>query len=291
MLLFCVAPASAATTHAQTGTQAGAKQPGAKGKAAAKVSSDLDDFSPRAKSKEKPPGQSDAGNKGKATPDDISDPSAPGAPQADIAPLRAPANSTPAAVQPPRAATSASVSKKAGVTRLCLAPSRTQMSTGDAAQAAEAVRNTFKSLLTGPTIETTSLTARLPSQVFEEAKQGGCDYVLQTSLTHKKGGGGLLGRALGDAASSAVWHIPGSGSAAGAVARSAAVSGVYTAASMAGSIKAKDELTLGYKLDAVDGTKPPMVGTEKAKAKSDGDDVLTPLIEKAAQAIAVMLRG
>ncbi len=120
------------------------------------------------------------------------------------------------------------------------------MSGGDTAQAAEAVRNTFNSFLTGPTIETVALTARLPAQAIEEARQSGCGYVLYTSVTQKKGGsggGGLLGRALGNVASSSV-YIPGGRTVGGAVARSAAISGVYTAALMASSINAKDELIL-----------------------------------------------
>jgi hypothetical protein len=102
------------------------------------------------------------------------------------------------------------------------------------------VRNTFNSFLTGPTIETVALTARLPAQALEEARQSECGYVLYSSVTQKKGGGGggLLGRALGNVASSSV-YIPGGSTVSGAVARSAAISGVYTVAQMASSIKAK----------------------------------------------------
>jgi len=223
-------------------------------------------------------------------PDEIGDPTEGGTQEGNSAPARPPATTTPAAVSQPSAETFGSALKKAGVMRLCLVTPRAQMNASDAAQAAEAVSNTFKSYLTGPTIETIALAARLPSQAAEEAKQSECDYILHSSLIHKKGsGGGLLGRALGDAASSAVWHIPGGGSAAGTIARTAAISGVYTAASIAGSIKAKDEITLAYKLDATDGAKPSLVRTEKVKAKSDGEDVLTPLIEKAAETIAAAM--
>lgn len=289
LLLLCVTSTAAVTTRAQTGTRTGAKQSGTKGKAAPKAGSELDDdLSPRTKAK--PLGRAGAVNNRTAAADDISDPSDPGTPEADSASENTPATRTRAPVTSPSIATSEGAKKKADVTRLCLAVPRVQMNAGDAAQAAEAVSHTFKSYLTSSTLETVVLGARLPSQAAEEAKQGGCDYVLYSSLTHKKGGSGLLGRALGDAANSAVWHIPGGGSAAGTIARSAAISGAHTAASVAASIKAKDELTLAYKLETADGTKPPLIKTEKAKAKANGEDVLTPLIEKASEMIINVMR-
>lgn len=282
------------TAHAQKPTNAKAKQSSGKSKAAPKASSDLDeDYPPLVMPKVKPPSRAGGANRGQAATDDLDDPTGGGTPESNSAPATTPTTTpatTPAVSAPPSSATANGASKKAGVMRLCLVTPRTQMSAGDAAQAAEAVRNTFKSFFTGPTLETVALTARLPSQALEEAKQSECDYVLHSSLIHKKGGsGGLLGRALGDAASTAVWHIPGSSSTAGAVARSAAVSGVYTATSIANSIKAKDELTLEYKLEATNGARLLVAKTEKAKAKSDGEDVLTPLIEKAAETIAAAM--
>jgi hypothetical protein len=62
--------------------------------------------------------------------------------------------------------------------------------------------------------------------------------------------------------------------------------GFYTAAELAGSIKAKDELVLEFRLEATDGGRPPVARTAKAKAKADGEDLLTPLVERAADVIA-----
>ena len=70
-----------------------------------------------------------------------------------------------------------------------------------------------------------------------------------------------------------------------AAARSATITGVYTAATIAGTIKAKDELSLEYKLDSVETSKTVLSNTAKAKAKSDGEDILTPIVETSAQAI------
>lgn len=187
--------------------------------------------------------------------------------------------------------TAASAPKKEGAVRIGIVTPKAQMSAGGATEAAEAVRNTFADYLNGPTLEVVALNARLPSQALEEAKQSQCDYVLYTSLTQKKGGGGggMFGRALGNIAGAAAGHIPGGNTAGEAAARSVAITTVYTTANIANSVKAKDELSLDYKLEATNGAKPGLASTAKAKAKSDGEDVLTPLIEKAAEAMLAVV--
>jgi hypothetical protein len=180
------------------------------------------------------------------------------------------------------AATSA---KREGASRIGLVMPKTQMSSADSAQAAAALRNTFATYLNSPNIELVALNARLPSQALEEARQSNCDYVLYASLTQKKGGGGLFGKALGNVAGSAIGHVPGGRNAGEAAARSVAITSVYTAADISGSIKSKDELTLEYKLESTDAARPGLASTAKAKARSDGEDILTPLVEKAAQAV------
>jgi hypothetical protein len=179
----------------------------------------------------------------------------------------------------------ASSAKREGTSRIGIVMPRAQMSSGDSAQAAAALRNTFATYLKSPNIELVALNTVLPSQAMEEARQSNCDYVLYASLTQKKGGGGMFGRALGNIASSAVGSLPGGRNAGEAAARSAAITGVYTASDISGSIKSKDEITLEYKLESTDATRPGLASTAKAKAKSDGEDVLTPLVGKAAQAV------
>ena len=182
--------------------------------------------------------------------------------------------------------TSSSTPKKPGVIRIGLILPTVQMNAGNAAQAAEALRNTFASFLNGPTIEVVTLSARLPSQAIDEARQSQCDYVLSASMIVKKGGGGgMFGRAIGNIAGSAAGHIPGGGSSATGAARSAAITGVYTTAAIANSIKAKDDVSLEYKLDHVATNKTSVANKDKAKANSDGEDVIAPLVQKAAQAI------
>ncbi len=83
---------------------------------------------------------------------------------------------------------------------ICLAPSSVETASGTAAQAMQAVRETFSSFLTGPTLEVAPLQSRLPSQAKAEAKAANCPFVLLTTLmqVHKGGGGpNLFGRAGG----------------------------------------------------------------------------------------------
>jgi hypothetical protein len=168
------------------------------------------------------------------------------------------------------------------VIRIGLVMPKVQMNAGNAAQTAEAVRNGFAQYLQGLSVEVMPLSAMLASAVIEEARQKQCDYVLYVSMTVKKGGGsGMFGRAIGNIAGSAAGHIPGGGSAATGAARSAAI---------AANIKAKDELSLEYKLDKTENASTVLTNTGKAKAKSDGDDILTPVIESAAQTIVSTIR-
>lgn len=90
---------------------------------------------------------------------------------------------------------------------------------------------------------------------------------------------------VGQAGTTAAWSLPGGG-VGSAVARGAAVAASQTAAELAVSTKAKDEMRLEYRLAQTDGG--PTFGprTETAKAKVDGEDLLTPLVERVAEAVA-----
>jgi hypothetical protein len=122
---------------------------------------------------------------------------------------------------------------------------------------------------------------------MEEARQSQCDYILSSSMTVKKGGGGggLFGRAIGNVAGSAAGHIPGGGSAATGAARSTAITGIYTTAAIASSIKARDEVSLEYKLDLVKTSATVINDKNKTKANTDGEDVLSGLVQRAATAV------
>ena len=80
-------------------------------------------------------------------------------------------------------ATATAQERPAGA-RICLAPTKAEMAAGNTESAVTAVRETFTSFLTGPSLSVTPLSARLQSQAREEAKQASCPYVLITSIKH-----------------------------------------------------------------------------------------------------------
>lgn len=179
-----------------------------------------------------------------------------------------------------------STPRKPGVIRIGIMLPKVQLTSGDTTQAAETLRKSFAGYLNAPAIEVVTLSAQAPAQALDEARQSQCDYILSASMNVKKGGGGsMFGKAIGNIAGSAAGHIPGGGSATTGAARSAAITGVYTTAAIASTIKAKDELSLEYKLDSVETSKTVLSNTAKAKAKSDGEDILTPIVETSARSI------
>ncbi|HEX8457071.1 MAG TPA: hypothetical protein VF656_07230 [Pyrinomonadaceae bacterium] len=161
--------------------------------------------------------------------------------------------------------------KRAGVVRVGVAVTKTVAAADyvDASALAEAVRGVLVNNLNGASIEVVRLEARQTQGVEAEARQRECDFVLYSNVSHKKGGGGGFG---------------------GFLKKSAAIAGGVVAPTeggggtgVAGSLKARDELTLEYKLQR--GVDPVAANTLKAKAKSDGDDIITQLATQAATAV------
>jgi hypothetical protein len=163
--------------------------------------------------------------------------------------------------------------KRAGVVRIGVALTKTMAAADyvDASALAAAVRNVLISNLNGSTVEVVALEAQQTQGVESEARQKECDYVLYSTVAHKKGGGG--------------------GGFGGFLKKSAAIAGGVVAPTgsggggggVGGSLKAKDELTLEYKLQR--GADAVVANTLKAKAKSDGDDIITQLAGQAASAV------
>ncbi len=171
-------------------------------------------------------------------------------------------------------------------TQICLAPASVEAAPAGM-DPVTAVRDALTSFLTGPSLAVQPLSARLQSQVREEAKLAGCRFLLLPSIKHeRKTGGGLLGRAAGGAVQQGAWSVAGSAGstvgrvAAGAVA-GAASSAVYD---YAYGSRNKDELTLKYRLESANGAVL-AEKSEKRKAKSDGEDLLTPVVQRAAEGV------
>lgn len=176
-----------------------------------------------------------------------------------------------------------------GGTQICLAPATVEAAP-NGVDPMTAVRETFTSFLTGPSLAVTPLQARLASQVREEAKLAGCPFLLLPTIKHqrKTGGGGLLGKVASGAVQQGAWSVTGStSSTVGRVVAGAAAGAATSAAyDYASSSRVKDELTLSYRLEAAAGAML-LEKSEKRKAKSDGEDLLTPIVQRAAEAIAL----
>ena len=176
--------------------------------------------------------------------------------------------------------------KQAGVIRIGLASVKTG-AVGDAISAndlAASVQNTLSSYLKVPNVEVVNLEARLSSAITAEAQQKECDYVIYTNVSHKKGGGGfgMFGQALGSAiGQTGIGHT---GSTAGNIAGQVATRSIVSASSVSASVKSKDEITLDLKLNKSDGGAA-LSKVYKVKAKSNGDDIISQVIEQAAEEI------
>ena len=179
--------------------------------------------------------------------------------------------------------------KAPGVTRIGVVQPKVQFGQPTAnLTLAEPLRSLISQYLNGPRFEVITVMAMLPAQVDEEARQKDCDYVLFSSLTEKMNSGGL-----------GAWRkvmplatmIPGVGAVAGigtAIATTAAANAALSAANLSGAIKAKSEVTFEYQLVAF-GQRPVFANSAKAKARNDGDDVITPLVTNADAAILAEL--
>jgi hypothetical protein len=190
-------------------------------------------------------------------------------------------------VQPADApASSAPGPKKPGVVRIGLASVKTG-AVGEgitAADLAAAVGNSLNEYLKGPKIEVVGLDARLTSSIESEAREKECDYIVYTTVSHKKGGGGfgMFGAALGSAiAQTGIGHT---GSVAGNIAGQVATQAIVSATTVSSNVKTKDEISLDVKLQQPGGAAV-LSKVVKAKARSNGDDIISQVVEQAAQAV------
>lgn len=172
--------------------------------------------------------------------------------------------------------------KKAGVIRVGLFAVKTSsvaenMSATDLAQA---VQNSLTQALKTRNVEVVAIEAQYSPAAETEAQKKECDYVVYVNASHKKGGGGGFGSVFGSAASVVSSGVGYGGSTAAATAASVATNVV-----VAEKIKAKDELTLDVRLQAPTANTPALIKQFRGKAKSGGEDIITPAVEQAAQGI------
>lgn len=172
--------------------------------------------------------------------------------------------------------------KKPGVVRIGLAGIKTG-SVADGVSASElalAIRNTLMQQVKGPSVEVVELTAKSDTAIAGEARSKECDFVVLITVSHKKGDGGfgMFKSVLGGIAPAV--GVTGTG---GYV-----VAG--SAAGVAAQIKSKDEIGLDARLNKVDGTIV-FERSFKAKAKSNGDDIITEVTSQAARSVVDFVRA
>ncbi|MBV9034628.1 MAG: hypothetical protein JO182_09055 [Acidobacteriaceae bacterium] len=139
--------------------------------------------------------------------------------------------------------------------------------------AGEALRTLEMQVLKSPNVEVIKLDALMGDC---------CDYVLASTVSQAKAGGfgGLKGLSALRQMSP---MVPGAGlTKAATVLQSAELAA--NVASVASGITAKSEVTFGYSLITRSGQQV-LNQVEKAKAKTDGEDVITPMVQSAAAKI------
>ena len=144
------------------------------------------------------------------------------------------------------------------------------------------IQRAFPGFFEGTGIEIIELKAKLPSAIAREAKEADCDFFIVGTVSHKRDGGGFgFARSIGNVVGN---NIPYGGGTAGSVARQSASVAAYEIGDAAASVKAKDEITFQISMTKADGT----VALNKAykrRAKSGGEDIISPLLEEAADAV------
>jgi hypothetical protein len=97
------------------------------------------------------------------------------------------------------------------VAQICLARASVEAAPNGVDPVA-AVGDAFATFLNGPTLAVQSLSSRLQSQARQEAKLGGREFLLLTTVKHerKTGGGGFLGKMAGGAVQQGAWAATGS---------------------------------------------------------------------------------
>jgi len=156
------------------------------------------------------------------------------------------------------------------------------------------IRNALIQLMSGPAVEIAALDAHIPIQIQAEAQQKQCDYVLFSSVVVKKPAKGGFGNFMKMAAPVASMAPMMGGGMTGAMAGSMASQAASVAAQQAassqlgqfnGQIKSKDDVTVQYQLVAPGQPQPKSQNTLNAKAKADGEDVMTPLLTQVATTV------
>jgi hypothetical protein len=135
------------------------------------------------------------------------------------------------------------------------------------AQMAASIRAIIGARFKGSGVEIIVIEARLPQAIINEAAEKSCFYVLQTTVLRKRSGAKLNSMSPVTSLSANAPTV------------------LYTAADLASTTKSKDEFTFEYSLISTDGNAVKAKNSFTTKAKTDGEDILSPVIEKMMQAV------
>jgi hypothetical protein len=173
--------------------------------------------------------------------------------------------------------------KKPGIIRIGVTEPKAQMGQGNSgANVAEPIRAMVAQYLNGPALEILPLSAMLPSQIDAEAKVKDCDFVVYSGISQKMSSGGLGMLKKVAPMASMIPMVGMAGGMTGAMAGAMAGSAVSGMAGVASTVKARSEITFEYRLMASGNASPVLANAIKVKAKEDGEDVISPLVEQAA---------
>lgn len=191
--------------------------------------------------------------------------------------------------------------KAPGKIRIGIAPPEAQLGQGNNAGAdySSPIRNAMVALMSGPAVEIAALDSHIAMQLQAEAQQKQCDYVLYSSVVVKHGQSGGFGKFMkmaGPVASMTPMGMAAHGmggamaasaasAAASAAAQSAQQQAVSQLAGFNGQIKSKDDVNVQYQLVQLGQSAPVLQNALQGKAKSDGEDVLTPLLQQTANTV------
>lgn len=188
--------------------------------------------------------------------------------------------------------------KAPGKIRIGVAPPDAQVGQGNNAGAdySTPIRNAEIALMSGPAVEIAPLDSHIAMQLQAEAQQKQCDYILYSAVTvkHKQSGGFGKFMKMGSMAANmtpmgAMTHsmttMAATQAASMAASQIAQQQAMNQLASFNGQIKSKDDVSVQYQLVAAGQTSPVLQNSLEAKAKSDGEDVLTPLLQQAATSV------
>jgi hypothetical protein len=173
---------------------------------------------------------------------------------------------------------------------ICLAPSSATLIGMQSADAGDAIDTMLAGYLHGPRLDVVQLESRLATQARHEAADRGCAFVLFTTVKQERRSSGFTDRLAAGAIYSGAGSAAGVVESPGARVLAGAVSGAASTVVMSHEVRSRDQMSLTYRLEAPGG-RAILNKSHKRKAGADSEDMLTPLIEVAAEAVAARILG